>query len=145
MKAELFWVKVAAGGEDECWLWPGAPDNTGYGRAPHDGKKDLAHRVAYVLSFGAVPEGLVVSHIESCANKMCCNPRHLEAVTQREANLRSAAIPSTVNARKTRCIHGHEFNEENTIIRSDRRPGRDCRACRQRRIETKRARTALNS
>ena len=41
-----------------------------------------AHRVAYELTFGPIPEGLVICHI--CDRGECCNPMHMWAGTQQE-------------------------------------------------------------
>ena len=51
-----------------------------------------AHRVAYELTYGAVPDGLGLDHTchdphtcwlrDKCPHRSCCNPAHLEAVTQ---------------------------------------------------------------
>jgi len=47
----------------------------------------VAHRVAYELTYGPVPEGLVVAH--TCDNPRCARPDHLVATTQAE-NVRDA-------------------------------------------------------
>jgi len=62
-----------------CWLWSGS-DNGRYGLIRHDGKQRKAHRVAYELHRGAIPEGLVVMH--KCDVTVCVNPDHLALGTQ---------------------------------------------------------------
>jgi len=57
-----------------CWVWVGAR-NQGYGWVGYHGKQETAHRVAYILSKGEIPNGLVVRH--TCDNRPCCNPDHL--------------------------------------------------------------------
>lgn len=41
-----------------------------------------AHRVAYILTKGDIPDGLLILH--SCGNRRCCNPAHLRQGTQSE-------------------------------------------------------------
>lgn len=70
--------KVNQGQPGQCWLWGGAPNSTGYGtiRQPgRFGKTVLAHRLAYEISFGVVPEGMCVCH--RCDVPLCVNPGHL--------------------------------------------------------------------
>ena len=71
-----------------CWRWPGAKDRHGYGQIKCDGRAQLAHRVAYELHIGPVPDGLMLDHI--CHTRDCFNPAHLEPVTHMQ-NLQNRA------------------------------------------------------
>jgi len=52
-----------------------------------DGKSLWVHRVAYeIFNETTIPDGLTVDHL--CFNKLCINPKHLEAVTLEENNRR---------------------------------------------------------
>lgn len=109
---ERFWDKVEK--TDSCWLWKGAIQGAGYGSIWYDDRICLAHRVAYELTRSKVPDGLTLDHL--CRVRSCVNPAHLEPVTNRENVLRGVA-PLAKNARKTHCIHGHPFDEVNTLVR----------------------------
>ena len=87
-----FWEKVAINPLTGCWLWLGAKG--GHPRFPehkysqiavwNDGKRTVttAHRFAYEIVFGKIPEGYEPHH--KCEVKLCVNPNHLEVVTHRE-------------------------------------------------------------
>jgi hypothetical protein len=66
-----------------CTLWLGAACKHGYGRiqVPGRGPK-LAHRIAYEVKNGPIPEGLKLLH--KCDNPGCINPDHLQPGTQAE-------------------------------------------------------------
>lgn len=71
----LFWAKVDRRGPSECWLWTGFLNNRGYGRLTRKPRHLFAHRAAWELTYGSVPDGLWVLH--RCDNPPCCNPAHL--------------------------------------------------------------------
>lgn len=112
----------------KCILWQGAVDN-GYGTTYQDGKTQRPHRLAYIKKYGSIPDGLVIDHL--CRVKLCINPEHLEAVTNKENVLRGVG-PSAINKRKTHCSAGHEFNKKNTHI--DKANKRKCRVCNRIRV-----------
>lgn len=121
-----FWRKVDKGGPGGCWLWTANKNRGGYGFIKIDRRNRSAHRVAYELSVGPIPDGLTIDHL--CRVRHCVNPAHLEVVTKRTNTLRGTS-PSAVHARKTHCTHGHKFTPENTY---HWRGGRKCRACHRR-------------
>ena len=73
--ADLFWPKVSIGSQNECWEWCGHRHPFGYGWFNDKGRPTNAHRVAYALTHGPIPDGYFVCH--SCDNPPCCNPSHL--------------------------------------------------------------------
>jgi hypothetical protein len=71
-----FWKKVSTTqGSRDCWLWMGAKKQYGYGMCNINDKTYLAHRIAYTLACGPIPDGLLVCH--KCDTPACCNPAHL--------------------------------------------------------------------
>lgn len=76
MPAKLpFWEQIKPM-PNGCWEWQASRVAEGYGqtRVGH-GNQRRAHRVAYELTYGPIPEGMCVLH--RCDNPPCCNPEHL--------------------------------------------------------------------
>lgn len=123
---ERFWRKVERRSPKKCWPWVGGSFRDGYGMFHlfRLRQKVQAHRYAYEAVVGPIPEGLTLDHL--CRNRACCNPAHLEPVTHRVNILRGTGA-SARNIRKTECVHGHQYTEENTYVRYDGR--RVCREC----------------
>jgi hypothetical protein len=117
-----------------CWLWIGNLGVTGYGYMSYQNVTYRAHRLAYMSANGPIPEGLVLDHL--CRTRNCVNPDHLEPVTQLVNVMRGESFGATM-ARRTHCVHGHEFNPKNTRV--DRIGRRHCRPCEAARMRRKRA------
>jgi hypothetical protein len=131
--AERLWEKVDKNGPlpagrevlGHCWLWLGAKAN-GYGRigTGEGNRAAQAHRVAYELLVGPIPDGLTIDHM--CVNPSCVNPEHMEPVTRGVNTLRGRSWGGE-NARKTHCPQGHPYDEANTWY--DPSGGRACLTC----------------
>lgn len=105
-----------------CWTWLGGVNSvSGYGYVSNWPKPSVvAHRVAYELLVGPIPEGLFIDHL--CRNRGCVNPAHLEPVTNRENCLRGMAPMIQLHV-KGMCKAGHPATPEN-LVQSKTRPGR---------------------
>ena len=79
---------------DGCQLWQGARDRHGYGHFWLGGRMVLAHRLAYELEHGPVPDGLELHH--TCRVRSCVAVEHLIAVTRAEH------VRLTLEARRAR-------------------------------------------
>jgi hypothetical protein len=87
-----------------CWHWTGPLNNKGYGivGSKRQGTR-LMHRIGYIATNGDPGPDLVIDHLchnadrecpggESCIHRRCCNPEHLEAVTE-AVNIRRSPVP----------------------------------------------------
>lgn len=77
-----FEAKRKRAAEGDCWLWLGLCNEDGYGYLSIRKRSIGAHRVAWVLANGPIPDGLHVLH--RCDNPPCCNPAHLFLGAHRE-------------------------------------------------------------
>jgi hypothetical protein len=116
--ADRFWERVEV--TDGCWSWLGAINTKGYGLLTVDRRTNLAHRLAYEMLVGPIPDGLHIDHL--CRNRSCVNPKHMEPVTPRENVLRGVGT-SAQNAAKTHCPEGHPYDY---VRRSGRRRCTTC-------------------
>lgn len=68
--------------EGDCIVWTGGRFPSGHGSVSQDHQSRFAHRVAYEMKIGPVPEGMVLDHI--CRNPPCVNVDHLRVVTVKQ-------------------------------------------------------------
>ena len=69
-----FWLKIDKKAPNECWEWKAGCFKNGYGAFGYNGKVVKAHRLAWELTYGPIPEGMFVLH--HCDNPKCCNAKN---------------------------------------------------------------------
>jgi hypothetical protein len=132
--ADRFWAKVQKGGIDDCWLWTASKDKAGYGQigrgsklVPGSRRPHKASRVAWELTFGPVPDGVMVCH--RCDIPSCVNPAHLFLGTQADnlADMTRKGRRIAQNSLKTHCKRGHPLSGSNLYVHPTGK--RQCRQC----------------
>lgn len=102
---ERFWSKIDRRGPEDCWNWR-SPITRGYGYLSINNKHYKAHRIAWMLANGPIPDGMHCCH--RCDNALCCNPGHLFPGTPRDnihdmikkgryRSPQSASLPGSLN------------------------------------------------
>lgn len=74
IKVARFWASLTIQSSG-CWEWTQGKSDDGYGVLKFDGRHFRAHRLAFTLISGPIPDGMHVCHL--CDNPVCCNPQHL--------------------------------------------------------------------
>jgi hypothetical protein len=107
--------------ESGCWEWqgfrqpPGGMQHRGprygYGEMSFRGKQTRTHRIAWVITHGAIPAGMLVMH--KCDNPPCCNPDHLKLGTSLDNQRDMSAKGRAAGQWKTHCKRGHPLSGDN--------------------------------
>lgn len=121
---ESFWA-LGIPDENGCLVPNLRRTRKGYTLVGYQGRTIVAHRLAWLLTYGELPSPpLVLDHL--CRNRACINVAHLEPVTVRENVIRGR----NAQREKTHCPHGHPLSDDNLRRYTLEKQGkRSCRAC----------------
>ncbi len=109
---ERFWSNVRK--TPTCHIWTGLRTNYGYGRIRIEGKNIKAHRLAWTLFRGPIPEGLWVCH--TCDNPPCVNIEHLFLGTAKE-NSRDSSRKHRLHFGESNGFHKLSESQVSEILR----------------------------
>lgn len=93
-----------------CWVWTGATSGRGhYGNVRVNTIGYHTHRFMYAWLVSPIPRGKgknipVLDH--SCRNRLCCNPDHLQLISDTKNILKGNGVTAQ-KARQTTCAKGH--------------------------------------
>lgn len=79
-------IKVMPSG---CHEWQGSVGKHGYGKLSINNKMVLAHRIAWEIEHGPIPDGMDCCH--TCDNRRCVNPAHMFIGTRKD-NMHDASL-----------------------------------------------------
>jgi len=144
---EQWFAEIDRSDPSACWIWPGARNRFGYGKAGIRGRG--AHVYIYEMFVGPIPEGQTVGHKchdrcpvcpggNVCLHRACVNyVEHLKLESLRDNLLSSPHTIPSINSRKTHCSAGHPFSGANLAFYGNRRRCRACARDKQRRRMTR--------
>jgi hypothetical protein len=119
-------------------IWCGTIHKGGYGTMRDaEGRNALAHRLAWELECGPIPEGVEVLHRNECHHPACHTIAHLYLGTQRENGADIVEYGNHPQASKTNGNCGHPLDA--TFTQPNGRPGRYCRTCKRDGVRARRA------
>ena len=85
--------------DGDCLIWTGSKSAGVYGTVWHDGRYHQAHRLAWELANGPIPNGMFIDH--KCHRPLCVNTAHLRPVTpgQNNQNIKGVRKDSSTGIR----------------------------------------------
>ena len=105
-----FWSRLNILGDEECWEWQARKDKHGYGLTFYNEENWFAHRIAWIVANGAIPDGQCVLH--RCDNPSCVNPSHLFLGTRADNHADMVEKGRNKNPQKPVRGHGAKLSQE---------------------------------
>lgn len=108
---------------DGCWRYTGNKDHRGYGKFFDGERLVCAHRFAYRLANGPIPEGMLVMH--TCDHPWCVRPDHLVLGTPQDNmdDMYRKGRERPAHRLRTTCRNGHP------LVKVASNGKRGCRVC----------------
>ena len=103
---QRFWSKVDKSGD--CWTWTARTSDAGYGTTSIDGAPRYAHRTAFEMANGPIPEGMFIDHM--CHTRACVKPEHLRIVTNKQ-NLENMAGAKSTSKSGVRGVYRRDYGK----------------------------------
>lgn len=102
-------AKITIDHDTSCWNWTGSTTTNGYGNVRVNKTGYRTHRLIYAWLVKDIPGGKgknipVLDHI--CNNRLCCNPAHLQLISDRE-NILKGNGATAKKSRQIHCKNGH--------------------------------------
>lgn len=102
---------------EECWRWLGSHTGVGRPQVNFEGRPWIVYRLIYTWERGEIPPGFTIDHL--CLNGWCCNPDHMEPVTN-SVNIARGLRVRWADAQEA-CPSGHLRAEFGTLERGNLR------------------------
>jgi len=124
---------------NQCVLWTGQQNHSGYAlfRYPNtvlNFKDWKAHRLSYFWFKGPIPKDNHIHHL--CGQKLCVNPKHLEAM-HKEIHQKLSHLEKTRKYCPLFCSEGHQYTSNNIYVQKcSKYPDYNyilCKTCRKKR------------
>jgi hypothetical protein len=134
VKIERFLSYIIVDKETNCWNFLKTTTG-GYGYVVIKRRTFRAHRVSMAIFNGPLNPLLAIDH--TCMNRKCVNPDHLREVSHRINAIENSNSMAAISSRKTHCVNGHEFSEDNIYRRGNQRHCKSCIKIRSTKHNTK--------
>ena len=115
--------------DGDCLVWTSTRRPDGYGVVNVRGRVVRAHRLAWEIVHGPIPDGLDVLH--GCDNPPCCAIEHLRLGSDQDNtdDKMERGRQRKPWTERTHCVNGHALTDDNVYHPPKRPTHRHCRIC----------------